>query len=83
MFFTAEDERARIKGSVDPLGLMSVWSEREFYREAIRDAQLGEGNQSVRDRQPQCARLMVECDVLDDGRSKYPATTFTNRSASP
>lgn len=26
MFFTAEDERARIRGSVDPLGLLPVWS---------------------------------------------------------
>ncbi len=26
VFFTEEDERARIKGSVDPLGLMAVWS---------------------------------------------------------
>jgi len=26
MFFTAEDERARIRGSIDPLGLLPVWS---------------------------------------------------------
>ncbi len=42
-------------------------AEREFYSQAIRDAQLGQGNQAVRDRQAQCSRLMVECDVLGEG----------------
>lgn len=38
--------------------------ERAFYADALRDGQLGEGRPEVRERQRQCARLLVECELL-------------------